>query len=129
MICTQEGVGVNFFSFEADPKVLRDVAGHGDDISAGLHTGGSHLDDEHAGIGKKGEGFTFVDEISKVEHSWSDRIEAMRKECEGISHNLRETAQNYEKNEEKTSSSFSDDATGMSGRGSPSSQKYLSDFG
>lgn len=120
---------MNFFSFEADPKVLRKVAGHGDDISAGLHAGVSHLDAEHAGIGKWGEGFAFVDEVSKVEHSWSDRIEAMRKECENISDNLRKTAHNYEKNEEQTSSSFSADATGMSSHGSPSSQKYLSDFG
>lgn len=119
---------MDFFSFETDPKVLLAAAGHGAEISAGLSVGVKALDSEHHGIGKQGEGFTFVDELSKVERSWSDRIESMRKECESISHSLVETARNYEESEEKSSSSFSGSEAGLSSNAA-SPQKYPSDFG
>ncbi len=81
-------------------------------MQAGIGTALGSLNAQHQGITGQTEGFEFVGELMKTHQSWHDRLIDVQKECGEVARSLRDTADNYEKNDETTAQSFTRPAAG-----------------
>ncbi|MFB6438276.1 WXG100 family type VII secretion target [Streptomyces sp. NPDC056411] len=91
---------------KVDPTVLRAAAGQGEELHAGVGTALGSLHAHHQGVPGQTEGFEFADELMRTRQAWHDRISDVRKECGEVARSLRDSADNYEKNDEATAKSF-----------------------
>lgn len=91
---------------KVDPKALRAAASHGDEMQAGVGTAVGNLNSQHQGVPGEADGAEFAVELMKTLRSWHDRLGDVRKETVDITQSLRTSADNYEKNDERTSASF-----------------------
>ncbi|MEU9122513.1 type VII secretion target [Streptomyces sp. NPDC048506] len=117
---------------KVNPSVLRAAAGHGEEMQAGLGTALGGLNAHHQGVSGQTEGFEFAEELMRTHQAWHERLNDVRKECGEIARSLRDSADNYEKNDEATAQSFTRPAAGSSVSVRPAMQsaaRFDSPFG
>lgn len=115
-----------------DPAALRAAAVHGEEMQAGVGTALGSLTAHHQAVPGQTEGFEFADELLRTHKSWQERLSDVRKECGEVARSLRDSADNYEKNDEETARSFTRPAAGSSVSVRPAKQsaaRFDSPFG
>ncbi|MFF2812085.1 type VII secretion target [Streptomyces sp. NPDC058000] len=117
---------------KVNPTALRTAATHSEEMQAGVGTALGSLNAHHQGITGQAEGFEFTGELMRTHQSWHERLSDVQKECGEVARSLRESADNYEKNDEATAQSFTRPAAGSSVSARPAMQsaaRFDSPFG
>jgi uncharacterized protein YukE len=103
---------MSLFEEKVKPESLRNAAKQSDEAESGTGVTISQLDAAHAGVPGQTVGFSFAEELLQVQCSWESRLRAVKEKCGSVSEMLRQTADNYEKNEAETADSFKATKTG-----------------
>ncbi|MGW5815621.1 type VII secretion target [Streptomyces noursei] len=108
------GIGGTLPTNKVNPTALRTAATHSEEMQAGIGTALESLNAQHQGMTGQTEGFEFTGELMRTHQSWHERLTDIQKECGEVTRSLRDSADNYEKNDETTAQSFTRSAAGSS---------------
>ncbi|MEU3710416.1 type VII secretion target [Streptomyces catenulae] len=91
---------------DVQPKTLRTAAGQSEEMQSGVGSAVSALNAHHHGVPGQTTGFSFAQQLMRTHHSWQARLGDVRKECGDVAQSLRNSADNYERNDDNTARSF-----------------------